>query len=205
MGEAARPGWYQDPEGEEGILRWWDGEGWTEHRQPRPDRGIAEGAPAGRFEALRESFSDRPRALAIGAAVALCAVAIALASLLGSSGDPFSPGSEGSGGIGGSSSGRQPALDRSPQELARAAQTAIEIYATGNGGSYAGASPEDLAEIETSLTASQVAVSSNETAYTVTAISGEVAFSISRAADGEVTLSCEPPGVLNCPRDGDWS
>lgn len=95
--------------------------------------------------------------------------------------------------------------DGSPQELARSAQSAIEIYANDNGGSFADASPEDLAAIEPDLNASQIAVSSNETAFTVTAISGEAAFSISRAGNGTVTLSCEPPGRSGCPANGDWS
>ncbi|MTB02664.1 MAG: DUF2510 domain-containing protein, partial [Actinobacteria bacterium] len=28
--------WYQDPEGEPGNLRYWDGTQWTENRQPPP-------------------------------------------------------------------------------------------------------------------------------------------------------------------------
>ncbi len=28
------PGWYVDDPNGAGLLRWWDGEGWTEHRQP---------------------------------------------------------------------------------------------------------------------------------------------------------------------------
>ncbi|RCV52218.1 DUF2510 domain-containing protein, partial [Marinitenerispora sediminis] len=31
MGGSIEPGWYADPRGEDGQLRWWNGEAWTEH------------------------------------------------------------------------------------------------------------------------------------------------------------------------------
>src|SRR5665213_544630 len=35
---AAQPGWYEAP-GESGMLRYWSGDAWTEHRQPAPPVG----------------------------------------------------------------------------------------------------------------------------------------------------------------------
>src|SRR5262245_47059322 len=32
----AEAGWFDDPENP-GMLRWWDGERWTDHREPRPE------------------------------------------------------------------------------------------------------------------------------------------------------------------------
>jgi len=33
-------GWYHDPEVDDGALRYWDGQGWTDHRHEIPDRNI---------------------------------------------------------------------------------------------------------------------------------------------------------------------
>jgi hypothetical protein len=35
MTNAVGAGWFDDPESP-GVLRWWDGSAWTEHRAPKP-------------------------------------------------------------------------------------------------------------------------------------------------------------------------
>ena len=49
---------------------------------------------------------------------------------------------------------RDKATDSDAKSAARTAQTSIETYATDNGGSYAGATPADLEDIEATLDAS---------------------------------------------------
>ncbi|WP_157080245.1 DUF2510 domain-containing protein, partial [Thermobifida cellulosilytica] len=34
MGGSIEPGWYADPEGPPGQLRWWNGDEWTQHVRP---------------------------------------------------------------------------------------------------------------------------------------------------------------------------
>ncbi|MGY1810147.1 DUF2510 domain-containing protein [Blastococcus sp. SYSU D00669] len=34
--QAPAAGWYPDPQDNAGLMRWFDGSGWTEHTQPRP-------------------------------------------------------------------------------------------------------------------------------------------------------------------------
>ncbi len=107
---------------------------------------------------------------------------------------------------------REKAKDADAKAAARTAQTAIETYATGNQGSYvgatAGAATDDLNVIEPTLNDSDVAVSglaANE--YTVTVTSDGTAaneFSISRNADGTTDLSCTTGGTDGCPSGGNW-
>ena len=52
---AGQAGWYPAP-GEEGLLRYWDGATWTNHRQPRPDQVPA--APAEAVTPIEPELAD---------------------------------------------------------------------------------------------------------------------------------------------------
>ena len=42
----AQPGWYPDPAGDTGKLRYWDGTQWTDHlAEPQPARAAQRAAP----------------------------------------------------------------------------------------------------------------------------------------------------------------
>jgi len=102
---------------------------------------------------------------------------------------------------------RDKARDADTKSSARTAQTAIETYATDNGGSYAGlaADGSDLVDIEQTLVDATLAVVSADATYTVTATSqtGNT-FSIQRLADGSTLLECDVDGDAGCPSDGNW-
>ena len=93
---------------------------------------------------------------------------------------------------------RDKASDASAKSAARTAQTAIETYATDHSGSYAGATPALLRDIEPTLNddpADSLAVTSTAHTYTVTVDgSGGRTFSISRAANGSVSRGCTGSG-----------
>ena len=107
---------------------------------------------------------------------------------------------------------REKAKDADAKAAARTAQTAIETYATGNQGSYlgatAGTATDELNVIEPTLNDSTVAVSGlAANTYTVTVTSdGSNAneFSIDRNADGTTDLTCTDDGVDGCPSGGNW-
>jgi type IV pilus assembly protein PilA len=105
---------------------------------------------------------------------------------------------------------RSKAHDAQAKSAARTAETAMETYATDNGGSYASATPALLNGIEQTLKTSGTNAITVPTAastnYSVasTSSTGNV-FTITRASTGVVTFSCTTAGSAGCPTGGDWS
>lgn len=100
---------------------------------------------------------------------------------------------------------RDKARDADAKSAARTAQTAIETYATDNGGSYAGADEASLIDIESTLTDRVFNVTSDDSSYTVTAQSETGnEFSITRNSDGTTELTCTTAGSAGCPESGEW-
>jgi type IV pilus assembly protein PilA len=106
---------------------------------------------------------------------------------------------------------REKATDSQAKSAARTAETAMETYATENGGSYANATPEILHKIEPTLQESGANAITipvkTATEFKVTAKSGtNTEFSIARGSGGTVTFSCTPVSTGGCPAaPGDWS
>jgi type IV pilus assembly protein PilA len=112
---------------------------------------------------------------------------------------------------------RNKATDASAKSMAKTSQTAIETYATDNGGSYAGANgdPAALEAIESTINTaagvtprlSDVVAAASTYTVTVTSKTGNT-FSIVRAANGDLTLSCTVPAGAGdrggCPTSGTW-
>ena len=100
---------------------------------------------------------------------------------------------------------REKAKDADAKAAARTAQTAIETYATGNGGSYLNATAAILQDIEPTLNDATLAVPAASLAadeYTVSVTSDGTAanvFSITRNDDGTTDLTCVNEGVDGCP------
>ena len=95
--------------------------------------------------------------------------------------------------------------DADAQTQARTAQTAIETFATDNGGQYAGATPEALQQIEPTLTA-PLTVDGQASTYSVTAESETgTTFTVARDPSGLTAFTCSSPGEGNCPDSGDWA
>ncbi len=91
------------------------------------------------------------------------------------------------------------------ESIVMSATSTIETYATDNGGSYGGATLEQLRLIESSLPTSGLTVSPTETAYTVTATSPEGAqFTVQRSPDGNIVKSCSPASQGSCDASGSW-
>jgi type IV pilus assembly protein PilA len=107
---------------------------------------------------------------------------------------------------------RDKAKDADAKAAARTAQTAIETWATDNGGAYNTAGGPDAAaliEIEPSLGNADVQdpTALAAKAYTVTVnseVSGQ-SFSISRFADGTLDSECTVHEEAGCPSDGNWA
>jgi type IV pilus assembly protein PilA len=105
---------------------------------------------------------------------------------------------------------RQKATDSQAKVYARTAETAMETFATDNGGSYATATAAALKGIEPTLNGSNNLTLSNltGTTYTVTVsapanTSGNT-FSVTRNANGTTSLDCTVGGTAGCPTGGKW-
>jgi type IV pilus assembly protein PilA len=108
---------------------------------------------------------------------------------------------------------REKATDAQAKSAVRTAETAMETYATENGGSYASATPTILHGIEPTLqTSGANAITipkATATEFEVTSTSGTSpthSFTIAREAGGTVKFSCLPFNSGGCPASpGDWS
>jgi prepilin-type N-terminal cleavage/methylation domain-containing protein len=103
---------------------------------------------------------------------------------------------------------RDKGTDAQAKAAARTAQTAIETFATDQGGVYTGALATDLVDIEPSLGDADLEnPATGPKTYTVT-VNSEVAgqsFSISRDEDGLLDSECTDHGEAGCPTDGNWA
>jgi type IV pilus assembly protein PilA len=108
---------------------------------------------------------------------------------------------------------REKATDSQAKSAARTAETAMETYATETGGSYVGATPEILHNIEPTLQEAgnnKIEVPKAEAkVFQVTSVSATGnKFNIERQASGTVKFTCSTEGKAGCPKDGaggDWS
>lgn len=100
---------------------------------------------------------------------------------------------------------RTKAQDAEAKSTAKTAQTALETFATDRNGSYVGATPALLDDIEPTLTGAPFVLTPNPTATTytirVTSVSGNT-FSIARAASGQLSYPCTGGG--GCPGSAGW-
>lgn len=105
------------------------------------------------------------------------------------------------------------ATDASAKAMARSAQTAMETWATDNGGVYNVAPPvgktygDLFHDIEPTVEAAKLsATAPGPDEYTVTAksdIAGQE-FTIERKANGTTEFDCEVEGTGGCPPGGTW-
>jgi type IV pilus assembly protein PilA len=99
---------------------------------------------------------------------------------------------------------RDKAQDADAKSDVRAAQTAIETFATDNDGSYNGADVADLQAIEETVNGDIVATGT-ETGYTLVLESdaGQT-FTITREG-GAIDYTCVTGGDGGCPTTGNWA
>ena len=110
---------------------------------------------------------------------------------------------------------RDKAYDANAKEQARTAETAMETYATDNGGVYTSVSPTVLAGIENSLSATSsttrpyvsdaAAAGTGDKGWTLTLTSPKTGntFTISRdATTSALTFTCTKAGTAGCPGSG---
>jgi type IV pilus assembly protein PilA len=105
---------------------------------------------------------------------------------------------------------RDKARDAEAKTGARTAETAMETYATENGGDYgnnAATVQARLVEIEPTLQAADLTVAypADPALYSVTYDSSTGnTFTITRNDDGTKDASCTADGQDGCPTGGDW-
>jgi type IV pilus assembly protein PilA len=107
---------------------------------------------------------------------------------------------------------REKATDAQAKAAARTAETAIETYATENGGSYVGATNTKLSEIEPTLQTAgnnRIVVPAEGLGtkkFKVESISATtVGFSIERLENGTLKFDCTSHGKSGCPSTGEWN
>jgi type IV pilus assembly protein PilA len=104
---------------------------------------------------------------------------------------------------------RDKGTDAQAKAAVRTAQTAIETYATENGGKYTeGAVAMDvvLEGIEPTLEEADLTVTPGDETYTVSVASDTgTSFSIARTAAEGVVFDCTDETKGGCPTGGDWS
>ncbi|MGA8219863.1 MAG: type II secretion system protein [Solirubrobacterales bacterium] len=103
---------------------------------------------------------------------------------------------------------KQKAQDADTKAMAHTAQTAIETYATDNGGKYTGATPALLKGIEQTIDQPNVTVvSATDNGYEVQVKNPTTThtFNIKRdGATGAFSYTCLPVGNGGCPTSGNW-
>lgn len=102
---------------------------------------------------------------------------------------------------------RDKARDASAKEAVRTAETAMETYATDNGGAYTGATVAALRNIEQTLNDANLTTvnPTGPKSYVVGVTSSTgTEFTITRASNGTVTFDCSAHGTAGCPSDGNW-
>jgi type IV pilus assembly protein PilA len=114
---------------------------------------------------------------------------------------------------------RDKAKDADAKASVRAAETAMETYATDHGGKYTPTpAADDLQQIEATLNNvadADLVVASTDDTYSVTVHQPDTGnyFQISRSGTGQTTLTCDDvdgsgaggTGNAGCPSGGDWS
>ena len=113
-------------------------------------------------------------------------------------------GDDDDGGDGGGGGGPAEAQDAEAKASARSMQTAMEVYATDNGGQYSGADIDALRQIEPTLPPN-LELLALPASYELTVTSEtDTEFTIARDEAGMVTQTCEPTGEGGCPDSGEW-
>jgi type IV pilus assembly protein PilA len=108
---------------------------------------------------------------------------------------------------------RDKARDAQAKVYARTAETAMETYATDNGGVYTGANAAALQGIESTLNGANISAvtvpagngdtTNKSYKISVTSQTGNV-FSVTRHDNGTTDLSCTTGGTAGCPTGGNW-